>query len=365
MTLAVRLSVGFAIACALAYLATPYAIAIADRLQFYDRPIGYKGHLRPTPYLGGAAVMAAFVVAVMLAAGHWQKTAPLLLGAAVLWAVGTIDDRRTVSPALRVVLELALATLVWATGIGWHLHVGWAPDLALTCLWVVGVVNAFNLFDNMDGAASTMALVVSAGAALIGVVQGDVWLAVGAASLCGACLGFLPRNVSVPARIFLGDGGSMPMGFVVAVLVMVAAATSGVAWRSLLVALLLVGIPALDTSLVIFSRRRRGVSVLTGGRDHLTHRARKLLPSARAVALLLGAVQAALSVVAVLATQGEASLVVVSASVYLLVAGCAIVALDTQQLEEFAVAGARAERDPLWSSKRALACLIVLGLGGG
>jgi UDP-GlcNAc:undecaprenyl-phosphate GlcNAc-1-phosphate transferase len=356
---------GFAIACALAYLATPYAIALADRLHFYDKPAGYKGHLRPTPYLGGAAVMAGLIVALSLAAGSWQKTAPLLGGVVVLCALGTIDDRSPVSPALRVTAELALAVLIWATGLGWHLHAGAPVDLALTCVWIVGVVNAFNLFDNMDGAASTMALVVSAGAALIGIVSGDVWLAVGAGSLCGACLGFLPRNISVPARIFLGDGGSMPMGFVVAVLVMVAAGTSPVAWRALLVALLLVGIPALDTSLVIVSRRRRGVSVLTGGRDHLTHRARKLLPSARAVALLLGAVQAALSVVAVLATRGEASFVVISASLYLLVAGCAIVVLDTQKLEEFAVAEEGVDRAALWSSKRALTCLIVLGLGAG
>src|SRR4029077_16273049 len=87
------------------------------------------------------------------------------------------------------------------------------------CMWVLAVVNAFNLFDNMDGAATTMALVVCAGAALIGVVRGDAWLTAGAGAMCGACLGFLPRNLAVPARIFLGDGGSMPIGFVVAVLV--------------------------------------------------------------------------------------------------------------------------------------------------
>jgi UDP-GlcNAc:undecaprenyl-phosphate GlcNAc-1-phosphate transferase len=365
MTLGVRLSLGFAIACALAYLATPYAIALADRLQFYDRPAGYKGHLHPTPYLGGAAVMASLVVALILAAGSWEKTAPLLGSVVVLCALGTLDDRRTVSPALRVLVELTLAVFIWATDLGWHLHAGTAVDLALTCLWVVGVVNAFNLFDNMDGAASTMALVVSAGAALIGVVSGDVWLAVGAACMCGACLGFLPRNISVPARIFLGDGGSMPMGFVVAVLVIAAAGTTAVAWRSLLVALLLVGIPALDTTLVIVSRRRRGVSVLTGGRDHLTHRARKMLPSARAVAVLLGVIQAALSVVAVLASRGEASFVVISASLYLLAAGSAIVVLDTQKLEEFAVTQEGVDRAALWSSRRAVVCLSVLGLGAG
>jgi UDP-GlcNAc:undecaprenyl-phosphate GlcNAc-1-phosphate transferase len=365
VTLAERLLIGFAIACALAYAVTPYAIALANRLEFFDKPVGYKGHLDPTPYLGGAAVMVGFVVAVALAAGDWKRTAPLLGGALVMWAVGTVDDRRTVSPAVRVLVELALAVAVWAADLGWHLHAGPVLDLALTCAWVIGVVNAFNLFDNMDGAASMMALVVSAGAALIGVVQGDVWLAVGAASLCGASLGFLPRNLAVPSRIFLGDGGSMPLGFAVAVLVTAAAGTSAVAWRSLLVALLLVGIPVLDTTLVIVSRRRRGVSVLTGGRDHLTHRARKLLASARSVALLLGLIQAGLSVVAVLASRGEAALVVISASIYLLTAGVAIVLLDTQKLEEFAVARGGADRIALWSSKRALTCLVVLGLGAG
>src|SRR6476620_8746479 len=297
MTLAVRLSVGFILAAGLAFLATPYAIRLAARLKFYDLPAGYKGHARPTPYLGGVAVMGAFAVALAATGGSWDKTAPLLAGVVVLCAVGTIDDRRPLPPLARVLVELALAVLVWAVDLGWHLHAGAAVDLVVTCAWVLGVVNAFNLFDNMDGAASTMALVVASGVALIGVVRGDAWLAAGAACMCGACVGFLPRNMAVPARIFLGDGGSMPMGFVVAVLVTGAAGTSSVAWRSLLVALLLVGIPVLDTSLVIVSRRRRGVSVLQGGRDHLTHRTRRLLPSTRTVALGLGAIPAALAVV--------------------------------------------------------------------
>jgi UDP-GlcNAc:undecaprenyl-phosphate GlcNAc-1-phosphate transferase len=378
VSLTERLLIGFAVAAMVVYAATPYAIIVADRLRFYDKPIGYKGHARPTPYLGGAAVMAGFIVALLLTAGHWGRTVPLVGGVALLWAVGTIDDRRTVRPAWRILVELALAWMVWASGLGWHLHMGGGVDLALTCLWVLGIVNAFNLFDNMDGAASTMALVVSAGAALIGIIRGDAWLAVGAASLGGACLGFLPRNLFPPARIFLGDGGSMPMGFAVAVLVMVAATTSVTAWQSLLVALLLVGIPALDTSLVIVSRRRRGVSILKGGRDHLTHRARRFLPSARAVALTLGAVQAAVSVLAVLASQGGSSFIVIGAILYLLAAAIAIMVLETQQVEEFGavgVEGAGATNPRPGSTGRlrsspdlspaALACLIVLGLGAG
>ena len=162
MSLAERLLIGLAVAAAVVYAVTPYAIALANRMAFYDVPTDYKGHVRPTPYLGGAAVMAGFVIAVLLAAGDWQKTAPLVGGVAVLWVVGTIDDRRTVRPAWRVLVELALAWMVWASGLGWHLHAGALVDLGVTCVWIVAVVNAFNLFDNMDGAASTMALVVSA-----------------------------------------------------------------------------------------------------------------------------------------------------------------------------------------------------------
>jgi|SRR5665213_11755 len=182
MALTVRLLIGLAIASLIVYATTPYAISLANRLQFYDKPVGYKGHTRPTPYLGSAALMVGFVSAMILTAGDWRKTVPLVGGVALLWAVGTIDDRRTVSPVIRVVIEAALAAVIWASGLGWNLHLGGAVDLTLTCLWVLAVVNAFNLFDNMDGAASTMALVVSAGAALIGIVRGDVWLAVGAAS---------------------------------------------------------------------------------------------------------------------------------------------------------------------------------------
>jgi UDP-GlcNAc:undecaprenyl-phosphate GlcNAc-1-phosphate transferase len=381
-----RLVLGLLLASAIAYAATPLAIALANRMRFFDVPTGYKAHGRPTPYLGGTAVMAGFVAAILLTAGDWHKTVPVVAGVALLWAVGTVDDRRTVSPWLRVVVELALAWLVWAIGLGWSLHMGAVLDLALTCLWVVGVINAFNLFDNMDGAASTMALAVSAGAAVLGVLRGDAWLAVGAASLGGACLGFLPRNLSLPARIFLGDGGSMPMGFVAAVLVMVAATTSVAPWQSLPVALLLVGIPALDTTLVVVSRRRRGVPVLAGGKDHLTHRTRRLLPGPRAVAVALGGVQAIVSVLAVLAAQGGASFVVLAAILYTLAALCAIAALERRPgerrmaaLADVALEGGRGERpvampadlpvEPspmrLRGPSAAAALLVLLGLGAG
>ena len=141
-------------------------------------------------------------------------------------------------------------------GLGWKLGGGPVIDAVVTAVWVVAVVNAFNLFDNMDGAASTMALVAAGGACVLAVVTGDTWVAVAGAALCGACLGFLPHNLASPARIFLGDGGSMPLGFIVAALVASAAHSAEPSSLALLVGFLLVGIPVLDTCLVIFSRTR-------------------------------------------------------------------------------------------------------------
>ena len=177
-----------------------------------------------------------------------------------------------------------------------------------------------------------MALVVSAGAAILGIVRGDAWLAVGAASLGGACLGFLPRNLSFPARIFLGDGGSMPMGFAAAVLVMVAASTSAVAWRSLLVALLLVGIPGArheprdrlpQASRRVDPQRRAGPSHPSRSQVPAEHPRGRVDAGSRC--------RRSCRCVAILASEGGASFIVIGAILYLLAAAVAIMILETQQ----------------------------------
>jgi UDP-GlcNAc:undecaprenyl-phosphate GlcNAc-1-phosphate transferase len=312
----------------LAYFATPLAIRVASRLEFYDRPVGYKGHGRPTPYLGGAAVVLAFCVVAGALSTDLSRTLPIAGGALVLWLVGTIDDRRTVSPLLRVAIEATIAAGLWGLDLGWNLGIGAGVDLALTLFWVIAVVNAFNLFDNMDGAASTMACVVAAVLAVLGATRGDIWLAATGAALAGACAGFLPHNLASPSRIFLGDGGSMPVGFIVAALAMVGASDAGAAWQALAMGMLLVGIPALDTCLVMISRARRRIPLLTGGRDHLTHRTRARLRTARAVAVSLGGAQAVLGALAILAINGTTNLLLFAVVVYVVAAGTTIAMLD-------------------------------------
>ena len=330
LPLELRLLTGLTLAVAVVYATTPVAIRVANRFEFYDHPVGYKAHGTPTPYLGGAAVVAGFVIAVGLLSRDWERTVPLIGGTLLMWGVGTWDDRRTVTPLTRVFVEVAIAALIWQLGYGWELGLGTGIDLVATCAWVVAVVNAFNLFDNMDGATSSMGTVTAAGLSLLGIVQGNTWLAVAGAALCGACAGFLPHNLRSPARIFLGDGGSMPIGFAVATLTMIGVSESAVELQSLAMGLLFVGIPALDTTLVMISRRRRGIPLLTGGRDHLTHRTRVRVRTARAVAIALGGAQAIISILAIVALHRGASAIAGAVAIYIVAAGVAIAVLDTR-----------------------------------
>jgi len=306
---------------------TPLAIRIARATGFYDHPVGYKGHADPTPYLGGAAVIAGLLVASSLFGGELDEFAPIAIGTVVLLGVGTIDDRYGLTPLTRLAIEVAAAGVLYAGGIGWTLFGYDAVNLAITVVFVVGVVNAFNLMDNMDGACCSVAAASGAALGILALVQGSPELAAIAFALAGSCLGFLRCNLASPARIFLGDGGSMPIGFVVAALVMAMPGAHQLGWTFVLVAVVLVGLPALDTTLVIVSRLRRGAGVFEGGRDHLTHRLRCKLGAERRVAAVLAAAQGALvGLGGALLASGNEPLALFGA-VVLVVGGIIIVAL--------------------------------------
>jgi UDP-GlcNAc:undecaprenyl-phosphate/decaprenyl-phosphate GlcNAc-1-phosphate transferase len=318
-----RPELAFLLACGASLLLTPAAIALARRTGFLDRPVGYKGHRRPTPYLGGTAVVAAALLAAALC-GRGPAFAPIAAGALVLWAVGTVDDRYALGPLTRLAIEVAAGAALFAAGIGWSVFDSDALNLALTVVFVAGVVNAYNLMDNMDGAAGTVALVSAAILGLLATVNGDPALGAIAFALAGACAGFLPYNLAAPARIFLGDGGSVPIGFILAATIMAMPGGHHDGLALVPVAAVLVGLPALDTALVIVSRRRRGAGLFIGGRDHLTHRLRGRLATPRRVALALAAGQAFLCVAgAVLFQLGWP--IAMTGSLALIFAGVAVV----------------------------------------
>jgi UDP-GlcNAc:undecaprenyl-phosphate GlcNAc-1-phosphate transferase len=198
-------------------------------------------------------------------------------------------------------------------------------DLVLTIVWVVGITNAFNLMDNQDGATGTVGAVSAAGIGTLAVIQGVIPLAVIAFSLSGACLGFLPYNLSKPAKVFLGDGGSMPIGLLVACTVM-AIPDGQLDWTLLFAAAPLAGLPILDTTLVVLSRLRRRAPVFSGDRTHVTHRLLGLFGSERRVAVVLGLAQATLCGLSIALFQLDQSAVVAAAGAYI-VAGMGVIAL--------------------------------------
>ncbi len=277
------------------------AMRVARGTSFMDQPGGHKAHGMSTPYLGGVAVLLALLAAVDLASSAAIVHLLVILLCAVLLAiVGTIDDRLTVSPYWRLLAEAIAAVAVWASHLGFTVFDSGALNLVLTVVWVIGVVNAFNLFDNLDGACASMACVSATGAGVLGLLHAEWHLAVLGFAIAGSCGGFLRHNLAAPARIFLGDGGSMPLGFLIACLAMATTGGRGLGATELLECGLLAGLPVLDTTLVVISRRRRGASVLTGGRDHLTHRLLTRLHAPWRVALVLAAVQAALGALALI-----------------------------------------------------------------
>lgn len=326
MTWSLRLELAFAVAFAAALLLTPAAIVLARRTGFYDHPVGYKGHLDPTPYLGGTAVVAALLVSAVLfgriATAFW----PIVAGALVLWALGTVDDRYGLGPLQRLAIEVAAGAALFAAGVGWSVFSSDALNLALTVVFVAGVVNAYNLMDNMDGATGTVALISAGVIGLLAAAHGNAGLGAIDLALAGACAGFLPFNLASPSRIFLGDGGSVPIGFVIAATIMALPQSGRLGLALIPLAVVLVGLPALDTALVIVSRRRRGVGVFTGGRDHLTHRLRARLGSARRVAMALATGQAFLCGAGAVLFEFAPS-IAMAGSLTLIVAGIAVVAL--------------------------------------
>jgi UDP-GlcNAc:undecaprenyl-phosphate GlcNAc-1-phosphate transferase len=325
-------TLAFALAVVLVLVLTPQAARVAVRTGFLDHPLGYKQHGRATPYLGGSAVMLAFLAPALIWGGLSDRFLALALGALALWIVGTVDDRLNLSPFLRMGVEAAAGVGLYAADLGWALFDSEALNLLLTVVWVVGLVNAFNLMDNLDGATGTVAAAVAIGVTSFALLHEDAELAAVGGALAGVCIGFLRFNLARPARIFLGDGGSMPIGFIAAGASIAAVEGANLGASALPCAAMIVGLVVLDTTLVVISRRRRGVPLLTGGRDHLTHRLLAMTGSPQAVAAMLATLQLALCAVALTAAENGRHAVLWSAAATLVI-GIAVIAVLENRFE--------------------------------
>jgi UDP-GlcNAc:undecaprenyl-phosphate/decaprenyl-phosphate GlcNAc-1-phosphate transferase len=295
--------------------AAPLMIRIAHQAGILDHPGGYKRHSRPTPCLGGFAILVAVLVASFATAGIAEPIPIIAGGAAVICLLGTADDRRALPPVLRLTVQAGLGVSLWAAGVGWDAGLPDSAELVLTVFWIVVAVNVFNLIDNLDGAALGAAAGSAVGVVAIALILGaEAWAALAALALLGACLALLPFNLAKPARIFLGDGGSTLLGFLIAISAMGALRDESAALSATMA--LLLGIPLLDTAFVMFSRRRRGIALLTGGRDHLTHRVLAWAGSPWKVAAIVAGAQTALSALAAGAVELSSTAVLLAGVLY-------------------------------------------------
>jgi UDP-GlcNAc:undecaprenyl-phosphate/decaprenyl-phosphate GlcNAc-1-phosphate transferase len=263
---------------------------IALRRGITDRPDVRKAHRRPVPYLGGVAIAAGTLVPAAILIPHRGHTASMIImaGAAVVALVGLVDDCRSLHPVTRLLVEAFAATSVVFAG---HVHfLGSRLDPVLAVVWIVLLTNSFNLLDNMDGAAATIAFVSASFLAAAAYLAGETGIALLLLALTAGCLGFLIHNWA-PARMFMGDAGSLFIGFVIsasAVWINVPCRPSA----RMAELLLLTFVATVDTCLVLISRRRAGRSFLAAGTDHASHRLRRLGLSTQRVTMALCAATA-------------------------------------------------------------------------
>jgi UDP-GlcNAc:undecaprenyl-phosphate GlcNAc-1-phosphate transferase len=291
--------IAFVVAGIVTLIATPLMRRLALATGFVDQPAARKSHTRPTPYLGGLAIIAGTVLGLRAAGVVGERMLAAVIAATALAAVGLVDDRRTVHPLPRLLAQLVAAGAVVSLGIRVHVTGVATLDVVITLIWIVGFTNALNLLDNMDCLAGGVALTTSLGALALAALGDQTAISVMAAGLAGACIGYLPYNAR-PATIFMGDTGSLFLGFVLSVVVLeVDPASSPPA--SFLVPLMLLALPMLDTTTVTVARLRNGRSVASGGKDHLSHRlvVRGLSPGWAVAALV--AAQGLMAALAVLA----------------------------------------------------------------
>ena len=262
---------------------TPWMRKIALRTNFVDQPnAAHKSHSEAIPYLGGVAIIlgilgityAAVLTQENMRENFWVATS-LFGPALVLGIVGLIDDRKALDPLPRFIAQSAAgiftATLIIATDTVGNPSGNSALDAAITILWIVGISNSINFFDNLDGGAAGAVAATAFGLFLITQSNGQFLISASAITIFAAMLGFLIWNKS-PAKIYMGDAGALFLGTVIAVLTIRLDPDVESKTLSFAIPLLLLAVPILDTFVAVVSRIRRKRSIFQGGHDHLSHR---------------------------------------------------------------------------------------------
>jgi UDP-GlcNAc:undecaprenyl-phosphate GlcNAc-1-phosphate transferase len=301
--------VAFTIALAVAYFVTPRVKDFAIKVGALDAPDDRKVHTRPIPRMGGLAIYAAFVLAILASMYVSREIMGLLVGGTVILIVGIIDDLKPLPARVKLLGQIiAAAVLVmfdirieWLTNpFGEMLYVEYL-SIPLTILWVVGLTNTVNLIDGLDGLAAGVSTIASVTILLVALQQNFWTVAVLTAALAGSALGFLQHNFN-PAKIFMGDTGSMFLGYMLAAISILGAVKSA-ATIALIVPIVALGLPILDTAFAIIRRYMSGRPIFKPDKGHLHHRLLEMGLTQKQAVLLMYVISGCLGLSAIALTE--------------------------------------------------------------
>ncbi len=303
MTDTARLFTTGAVAAAACVLSTLIAMRIARRLRLVSRPGGDRWGKKETPLLGGAAVLCGFVAAYLAFGAPNARMVYILIAAGLLFVLGLTDDIRGLKPNSKLIGQAGAACLLIYGGVYVNIYFP-TIGIPLSIAWFVGMSNAVNLLDNMDGVASGVCA-ISAGVLVFHASSSPAnpQIALAAAALCGSCVGFVIFNFH-PARIFLGDSGSLFLGMLLAALGVTATYREATnVLITLIVPVMVLGVPLFDMFFVSILRKGYGRSLTQGGRDHAAHRLVLLGLSESKASILFYAVCLGLGIASIVARE--------------------------------------------------------------
>ena len=305
---------GFVLAGSLTWPIRKLAIAVGAM----DKPdLERKSQKEPVPYLGGLAIAISVVVltfAAVIRSDNTQTTFPLaatlLFPAIFLGLMGLIDDLASLNPLPRLIIQSLMAIvvsifLIKSDTVGITLKGTFLDEVVMT-IWIIGICNSINFFDNLDGGAAGTVAVSTIGIALIALGEDQELIAALSIVTAGSTIGFLMWNRS-PAKIYMGDAGALFLGVVVSVLTIRLNPGIEPKWNSISLLPMLLAVPILDTCVAVFSRISRGISPFTGGKDHLSHRLMRKGLSKQGTAFALWGAQAAFVTSALVVYQWTAT----------------------------------------------------------
>lgn len=296
-------------ALVLALVFVPLAMKLAYKIGAVDKPNARKVHTKIMPRMGGLGIYLAYIIVVLATQKMNMQLAGLLLGSTILVVLGIFDDMKDLNAKFKLLIQILAAVIVMAFGVriefmtnvfgGEAIYLD-ILSLPITLLWIVGITNAINLIDGLDGLAGGIATIAALSMAVVGWIYGQYLMASMAIILAGATMGFLRYNFH-PAKVFMGDTGSLFLGFNLSVLAIMGVAKS-VTFISLAAPVLVLGVPIFDTFFAILRRKMNHKPIFAADKDHLHHRLLGMGFSHRKTVLIIYAISFFLALSAILIT---------------------------------------------------------------